>query len=510
MLDATFFLRRYALHRGSQLRKQDPALVQERQLLTLVKRASDTNFGRAHQFADIRSVSDFQTRVPLRNYDTFWNDYWKPQFPRLENCSWPGTIPYFAVSSGTSSGTTKYIPYTHEMTSSNKMAGLDLLSHHVLNRPASRIFGGRSFMLGGSTDFVQQAAGIYSGDLSGIAVKTLPWWAKARYFPPPELALLKNWEEKISLLAERSLKAEIRMISGVPSWMLIFFDKLGELIPAAEGKICRMYPHLEMLVHGGVNFAPYVERFRHLLHGSNAEMREVYPASEGFIAVADRGYGEGLRMVLDHGIFFEFVPFEELSSPSPARHWMRTIEPGVNYAIVLSTCAGLWSYILGDTVKFVSVNPPRLLITGRTSYYLSAFGEHIIAEEVEDAVTTAAAEIGRAVTDFSVGPLYPEKKGELGGHLYVVEFEAEVPDVDRISRFGAALDRRLCARNEDYEAHRAEGFGLRSPTVRAVPPGTFAAWMKSRGKLGGQHKVPRIIMAQELFNDLLAFTDKAL
>jgi hypothetical protein len=505
VFDATPLLRIIAKRRQNVLRKQVPALTQERQLLALVRQAQETQFGRDHDFSSVKSVADFQKRVPLRTYDEMWNAYFKPAFPRLENVSWPGVIPFFAVSSGTSSGATKYLPYTHEMTDSNTRAGVDLLAHHVTNRPKSRLFGGRSFMLGGSTDLVEQAPGIFSGDLSGIAVKTMRWWAKQRYFPPTELALLKNWEEKIERLSQESLRANIRMISGVPSWLLIILKRLSELVPESEGKISKIYPDLELLVHGGVNFGPYYSTFSKLLEGSHAELREVYPASEGFIAVADRGYGEGLRLVLDHGIFFEFVPLEELGSSNPTRHWAGTIEKGVNYALVMSTCAGLWSYVIGDTVKFVDTNPPRLLVTGRTSYYLSAFGEHLIAEEVDDGVSYAASALKLSISDYSVGPVYPARPEDLGGHLYIAEFTERLPTAEECALFTQKLDERLSARNEDYEAHRAKGFGLNPPELLAVPSGTFAAWMKSRGKLGGQNKVPRIIMKQELFADLEAF-----
>lgn len=295
------------------------------------------------------------------------------------------------------------------------------------------------------------------------------------------------------------------MISGVPSWMLIFFERLFALRPDAEKLIKNFYPKLEMLVHGGVSFAPYHAQFKQLLAGSTAELREVYPASEGFIATADRGFGEGLRLNLDHGIFYEFVPVDELSSATPTRHWIDTVECDCNYAIVLTTCAGLWSYVIGDTVRFIERNPARILVTGRTSYYLSAFGEHLIAEEIDDAVLHAAEKIQASVSDYSVGAIYPQKPGELGGHLYVVEFATQKVNGEQSEVFAAELDKRLCLRNEDYEAHRAKGFGLNPPKIVVVAPGTFKRWMESRGKLGGQNKVPRIITNQELFTNLSAF-----
>ncbi len=505
MLDVTPLLRLYARWRNQQLRCMDPAETQRQQLMKLIRAAAHTGFGVDHGFGSITSVEEYQRKVPLRTYENFWNEYWKDAFPRLENRTWPGLIRYFPVSSGTSSGTTKYIPCSNEMLRSNTKAGVDLLVHHVTNKPNSKLMGGKSFMLGGSTDLTSPAPEVFLGDLSGIAVKTLPWWARQRYFPPAELALLKNWEEKINTLATLSLKEDIRMISGVPAWMLIFFEKLHELCPQAES-IAHIYRNLEMVVHGGVNFAPYIDRFREILGSSPAELREVYPASEGFIAIADRGYGDGLRMNLDIGIFYEFVPLEELGNSQPTRHWIGNVEPDVNYAVIMTTCAGLWSYIIGDTVRFVDTATPRVLVTGRTSYYLSAFGEHLIAEEIEDGVVTAARAIHAELSDFTVGPIFPEKAGELGGHIFVVEFAHTPPTTEQITTFSAALDKRLCERNEDYEAHRSQGFGLRPPTILAVQAGCFAAWMKSRGKLGGQNKVPRIITNRDILSELIEFT----
>lgn len=505
MLDATPLLRLYARWRGEQINSLSPADVQRRQLLSLVNKARETDFGKLYEFASIASIEEYQRRVPLRKYENFWEEFWKERFPVLDNCTWPGTIRYFPVSSGTSSGTTKYIPCSSDMMRSNTKAGIDLLVHHVMNRPASALLGGKSFMLGGSTELSEPAPGIFFGDLSGIAVKAMPWWLKSRYFPPAELALIKNWEEKVDTLAALSLSEDIRMISGVPAWLLIFFNKLMSLKPDAEGSLCRIWENLEMIVHGGVNFAPYVDQFKHVLEGSKAELREVYPASEGFIAIADRGFGDGLRMNLDHGIFYEFVPLEELESPNPTRHWIGNVQKDVNYAVVMTTCAGLWSYIIGDTVRFVDTDVPRVLVTGRTSYYLSAFGEHLIAEEVEDGVVTAAKEIQAEIADFTVGPVFPENAADLGGHIYLVEFLGAAPTPPQLEAFASALDRRLCQRNEDYESHRSGGFGLKAPQIVTLAPGTFAAWMKKRGKLGGQNKVPRIITKREMLSELIEF-----
>ncbi|MGZ9082472.1 MAG: GH3 family domain-containing protein [Rhodoplanes sp.] len=503
--DFTPFLRAYTRYRRRQLQGQDPVEAQRRELRTLVAKAKHTRFGREHGFAGIDDVAAYQAAIPLRRYEAIWEEYWKPTFPRLTDCSWPGTIPYFAQTSGTTTGITKYIPCSREMIASNSWAIFDLVTHHFANRPESRLFGGRNFMLGGSTELTELAPGIHGGDLSGIAAKTAPAWARLFYFPPRDLAAIADWEEKMAALAPASLKANIRAFGGTPSWVLLFLEKLAALRPDAGRRVAGFYPDLELFVHGGVNFASYRGIFAEWLKGSRAETRELYAASEGFIAAADRGDGEGLRMIVDNGLFYEFVPVEELDGANPTRHWLANAETGVNYALVLTTCAGLWSYVVGDTVRFVDRDPPRILVTGRTSYSLSAFGEHLIGEEIEKAVATAATAIGSGVADFSVGALFPQGEGELGGHLYIVEFSDGAPSPDRLAQFARVLDETLSMLNVDYREHRAGGFAMRAPTVRSVPPGTFAAWMKRRGKLGGQNKVPRIINDQALFDDLRAF-----
>ncbi len=285
---------------------------------------------------------------------------------------------------------------------------------------------------------------------------------------------------------------------------MLFFDELARRHPERRSRLVDFFPRLELVIHGGVNFAPYRARFAEWLDGSRAETREVYAASEGFIAAADRGEGDGLRVVLDHGIFYEFVPIAEIDSARPTRHGIGDIETGIDYAPVLTTCAGLWAYVVGDIVRFVSRDPPRLLVTGRLSYTLSAFGEHLTGEEIEAAVTNGATAIGAGVRDFSVGALYPERAGEIGGHLYVVEFERLVSE-EQIARFAAAIDGDLMQRNLDYEAHRAGGFGLRPPEIAVLRRGGFAEWMRRRGRFGSQNKVPRVIADPELFADLRGF-----
>ena len=506
MIDGTPFLKLYARRRGEASRRQDPAAEQERQLIRLVRHAQDTRFGRDHSFAKIKTIADFQACVPLRRYEDMWRDYWQPEFPRLVDCTWPGAIPFFALSSGTTSGTTKYIPCSREMNKANDRAALDVLAHHITNRPGSRVLGGKSFMLGGSTELTELSPGIHAGDLSGIAAARTPFWARPYIYPPRELALIADWEKKIDLLSRGILDQDVRVIAGTPSWLLIFFERLFALKPERDPRLAGFFPNLELIIHGGVNFAPYRPRFEALLAGGHAESREVYPASEGFIAVADRGSAEGLRLISDNGLFYEFVPLGELAAAAPTRHWVANVETGLDYAVVVTSCAGLWAYVMGDTVKFVEHKPPRLLVTGRTSYTLSSFGEHLTGGEIEDAVSAASSAIGAQIADFAVGAVFPDDKTGRGGHLYLVEFSTPSPSPENSQRFLHIVDDVLSRRNDDYRVHRSGGFGLNPPQLRALPRGTFEAWMKSRGQLGGQHKVPRVIANADLFAALRHFT----
>ncbi len=502
MIDATPALRLVAQRRLQTLARMDAVAAQRSTLSHLLRTAIRTRFGRAYDFASIRSVRDYQARVPLRTYEAFWNDWWRADFPRLRNVTWPGLIPFFAQSSGTTGGPTKRIPVSRAGMRSNVGAGFDTMAFHLAARPDSKVFGGRNLLLGGSSALERSAPGVYAGDLSGIAAAQMPKLLQARAYPPREVALLGDWQAKIAALAPGSLRADIRSISGTPSWMLLFFDAVARLRPDAPHRLAALYPALELVVHGGVAFAPYQDAMAAWLEGSRAETREVYPASEGFIAVADRGFGDGLRMMVDRGLFFEFVRPDELDQPAPDRRWLGTAELGVEYALVLSTNSGLWSYVLGDTVMLIERDPPRLLITGRTAYTLSAFGEHLIAAELDGAISDAARLCGTRVNDYAAGAVLASGDAR-GGHVFVVEADPPIPECG--PRFAEELDASLARRNADYADHRRDGFGMAAPEVLLASPGTFSAWMASRGKLGGQNKVPRVINDSGLLDALLRF-----
>jgi hypothetical protein len=478
MLDGTPLLKLFTRARVARMRRLDPTATQERLLLRLLRAAQHTRFGRAHDFARINSVAEFQSRVPLRRYEEFWRDWWQPGFPTLRDVTWPGLIPYLALSSGTTSGTTKYIPVTAAQMAANRGAALDTLAWHLAAHPRSRPFAGLSFMLGGSTALQELAPGVRGGDLSGIAAHEVPRLLRRRAWPPEELALIPDWDAKLAALADRTPRDAVRVLTGTPSWLLVLLHRMS-----TDG--APPFPNLELLIHGGVAWAPYRDRIAPFLP-AGCTTREVYPASEGFVAIQDCGEGEGMRLVLDRGCFFEFVPLAELDAPNPPRHWAATIETGIDYAVVLTTNAGLWSYVIGDVVRFVDRSPPRLLVTGRTAWMLSAFGEHVTGEEIALALETAAAAHGIAVAEWCCGP---EFAGALGRHRLILEAAA---DPAFAAPLAAAFDTTLQAANEDYAAHRRGGQML-PPEVAIVPPGAFEAWMRAQGKLGGQHKVPRVI-----------------
>jgi hypothetical protein len=361
-------------------------------------------------------------------------------------------------------------------------------------------------MLGGTVDLKDEGAGVTSGDLTGIARREVPAWGRRYVFPDIELAREVDWERRIESVGRASLDEPIRTVAGTPSWLLLFFERLAAM--TGRERLAELYPGLELVSHGGLAFAPYRQLFADWMQGSRAELREVYPASEGFVAVADRGPGEGLRMLIDNGLFFEFVPLDDLDRAEPTRHWIGTAELGRNYALAVTSNAGLWSYLLGDTVRLVDLDPPRLLVTGRTSYFLSAFGEHLTGEEIEAAVVGAAETGGLEVSEYAVGPLYPDHAEGRGRHVFVVEFRGPAIDRAQLAGFTAELDRRLAADNDDYLTHRDRDVGMAEPIALAVAPGTFVEWMRRRDKLGGQNKVPRVILDADLLRDLVGLAEE--
>ena len=501
MFEPNILINPIASSRIHTRRALDPRLTQTRALIKLVDKAKLTRFGVEHEFSRIKSVEDYQRAVPLRRYEDFWKRYWAQDFPVIIDASWPGQIPYFAKTSGTTTGTTKFIPVTKPILEQNRSAGLDVLAAHFDRHPDSTALSKKSFLLGGSITLEKLANGVFSGDVSGILRATIPPWLRLIAFPPDQIARETNWELKLDLLADAVARTPISVISGIPSWLIELFqriDKKHEHWPLDQ---------LELLIHGGINVAPYRQSLAPWLERSKATTLEVYPASEGFMAFEDAGPGQGMLVCFDGPIFFEFVPLSELDSASPRRLTLWQVETGVDYALVLTSAAGLWSYIIGDLVRFVSREPPRLIVSGRTSYMMSVFGEHVIADELERAIADAARALDIKIRDFSVGAsLADASTSRAGHHVWLVE-PVEPVDPSRqaslAEQFASRIDQCLIDMNEDYAAHRAVETAMTKPVVTLLAPGRFDAWLRAQNRLGNQHKIPRVVTDPERFQSMV-------
>lgn len=485
-------LRLVTERRRAAFERAPPLAAQRAGLKALVSKAAATQFGLDHGFAEIDDIETFQARVPLRRYEDFWKEYWSETWPLLDDVSWPGRIPFFALTSGTTAGPSKRIPVSHEMIAANANAGKLTLAWHFRARPESRLTEGVTLMLGGSTAFETPAPGVGAGDLSGLATVTQPWYARWLTAPAGQDALLSDWDRKLERLSEIARSRTITGLTGTPSWTLLLLEAITRADPARRAA---PLPELELYVHGGMSFRPYAHRFAEVIGPeTRPDLREVFPASEGFFAAADAGPEEGMRLIHDSGIFYEFIPLDRVEDPAPPRLWLGAVETGVDYALAVSTNAGLWAYLVGDVVRFVSLDPPRLLVTGRTSWMLSPFGEHVLASELDRAVNAAAKATGVDVVEFSAAPEFPSGDQAAGRHVLAIELApAQSLTPEAASRFAAEFDRTLKALNDDYAAKRAGDLGLRPPQLRIAASGAFTEWMRARGKLGGQHKVPRVL-----------------
>ena len=463
--------------RTAELAELDPVRSQAQTLRRLLRRARRTRFGRDHGFDRIDGVAGFQAAVPIRTYESLWDEYLAERYPVFEDLTWPGRIPYLALTSGTTQGATKYIPVSMEMAASNRKAAWTMVAYHHAAYPESRLFSGRLFFLGGSADLRRVAAGVDEGDLSGVAARELSPMLRPFTFPPLETALESDWDRKLTRMAELSRHEAIALVGGVPSWLLMLFQRL--LKQTGKSSLIEVWPGLEVVVHGGVKFDPYREVFRSIVGSDRVRMLETYACSEGFVAFGDPAT-ERLRLMHDHGIFYEFVPAGELDAPRPTRHWLGTTECGVNYALIVSTCAGMWAHVVGDTIRFESLDPPLLTFTGRTKQTLSAFGEHLIGEELEGAIATAAAATGAAVREWHVGPVF---EGTPGYHQYVVEFITEPADA---ARFRDTLDADLAAATMTTGRTGSPESECRHPPSRWPGPGPSRAGCAAAASSAGR------------------------
>lgn len=463
----------------------------------LISAARYTEWGRQHDYPGITTPEQFRQRVPLQDYT-----HVKPYVDRMrageQNLLWPTDIKWFAKSSGTTNATSKFIPVSREaLEDCHYKGGKDLIALQYAHRPDSKLYQGMNMVVGGSSTIEQLRADAYSGDLSAIIIRNLPIWVEVRRTPVIETALMENWEEKIERMARETMREDVRSIAGVPSWTLIILRRILEL--TGKDHMHEVWPNLELFMHGGVSFRPYREQFTQLFPMAGMNYLESYNASEGFFGISDLRGASDLLLMLDYGIFFEFVPVEELHRDQPGTKWLHEVEEGRQYAIVISTNAGLWRYMPGDTVRFTSLKPYRIQVSGRTRSFINAFGEELIVENADRGIEAACEATGALVSEYTAGPIY--MNGHVrGGHEWLIEFEREPED---LAQFSAAMDRAMRELNSDYDAKRRGDMALQPPRVHAVRAGTFFQWMKQRGKLGGQNKVPRLSNDREWLDQLL-------
>jgi len=485
-----------------ELFKKHPVDVQQEQLFKIIGQAANTEWGQKYGYHSIDSVRDFQERVPINRYEEL-----KPYIDRLltgeTNVLWPGSIRWFAKSSGTTSDKSKFIPVSKEaLENCHFRGGKDTLAIYFSNYPDSKLYSGKGLTLGGSQQINKINNKSFYGDLSAILIDNMPFWTYFVKAPRQNIALMAEWEEKLEKLSEATIKENITNINGVPSWMLVLLKYI--LQKTGKDNILEVWPNLELFVHGGVSFAPYKEHFRKIIPTDNMRYVEAYNASEGFFAIQDSPYRKDMLLMLDYGVFYEFIPMDELDKDHPRALTLDEVETGTNYAIVISTNGGLWRYMIGDTIQFTSTFPHKIKISGRTKHFINAFGEEVIIDNAENALKTACEKTGAMIKEYTAAPVYmgTESKGK---HEWIIEFEKDPRDLEY---FRHVLDNALQSINSDYEAKRYKDITLDPPLVHQAQPGLFYQWMKKRGKLGGQNKVPRLSNDRKYIEDLLEMNNQ--
>ncbi|HRN47058.1 MAG TPA: GH3 auxin-responsive promoter family protein [Agriterribacter sp.] len=477
---------------------QHPVASQREVLQDLVTSAQYTEFGRRYNFSSLFSTRDFKKAVPIHEYDDL-----KPYIQRMmngeEHILWNTPIRWFAKSSGTTSDKSKFIPISKESLEDCHYKGAkDTLTMYYNFNPDSDLLTGKGLVIGGSHTINQVNEEVHYGDLSAVLLQNSPVWGQWIRTPELAIALMDEWESKIERLAKTTIVENVTSISGVPTWTLVLFKRILEI----TGKSCiaEVWPALELYIHGGVSFTPYRDQFRKII-GKDIYYIDSYNASEGFFAAQDRPGEEGMLLYLDHGVFMEFMPVEEYGKKDPQTIGLKDVETGKNYAPVISTNGGLWRYLLGDTIQFTTLHPFRIKVTGRLKHYINAFGEEVIVDNTDKAVSMACEITGAVVNDYTAAPVYFNDNGN-GAHEWLVEFEKEPDDLDH---FTVALDKALQSINSDYEAKRYKDIALHLPQLHRMPKGLFNEWLKSKGKLGGQHKVPRLSNERALIEEILRF-----
>lgn len=477
-----------------------PHEVQNELFSELISNGSNTEFGIKHGFGDIKNRNHFKAQVPVQSYDDL-----KPYVDRImkgeQNILWPTEIKWFAKSSGTTSNRSKFIPVSKEaLEECHYKGGKDMLSIYCSHREDSAVFTGRTLMMGGSSQTIDPDNNTYHGDLSSIIIKNLPFWAEIRRTPDRETALMEDFEAKLEKMAEICAKENVTSISGVPSWNLVLLNKILEKNQKTDIK--EIWPNLEVFFHGGVAFTPYKPQFEAIISGKMTYL-ETYNASEGFFGIEDPDHNGELILMLDYGIYYEFIPMSEWDKEDPKTLALDEVEVGTNYAILISTNAGLWRYKIGDTVQFTSINPFRVKVSGRTKHFMNAFGEEVIIDNAEKALQHACRKTDAIIEEYTAAPVYLTND-EAGRHEWLIEFKKEP---DNFEAFGAEMDNYLRKINSDYDAKRKGNMALKSPLIHKMPKGSFYNWMKSRDKLGGQNKVPRLSNSREYLEAILRLNE---
>jgi hypothetical protein len=476
-----------------------PHEVQDELFKKLLQTGRLTEFGYRYDFGSIHTYEQYRERVPIHSYETLF-PYIERQMRGEQNLLWPSEIKWFSKSSGTTNARSKFIPVSQEaLEDCHFKGGKDLLSIYVNNYPDTKLFDGKGLAVGGShrINELDPSATSYYGDVSAVIMRNLPPWAQFIRTPSLETALMSNWEEKIEKLAQESSMDDVTNIAGVPTWTILLIQKVVEL--KKKKHIMEVWPNLEVFFHGAVSFTPYRNLFKTLIPFEGMRYWEIYNASEGFFGIQDQKNSEEMLLMLDYGVYYEFIPVSEIDKEYPRAIPLSEVELDKQYAMVITTNAGLWRYSIGDTIKFTSLSPYRIKISGRTKHFMNAFGEEVIVENAEAAITAACDHTGAVIDNFTAAPVYLAE-GKKGGHEWIIEFKVKP---NSLHEFGHVLDETLRKINSDYDAKRAHDLALVAPTIHSVEEGTFYNWMKSRGKLGGQNKVPRLSNNREYVDDIL-------
>ena len=475
----------------------NPVATQREVLQELITAAQYTEFGKKYGFNKLFSVKEFNQKVPLQEY----NDV-EPYINRMmqgeENVLWNTPVFWFAKSSGTSSAKSKFIPISDESLQQNHFkASKDVLSNYYKFFPSSNLLTGKGLVVGGSHQISKLNNDIQFGDLSAVLMQNTPFWGQWIRTPELSVALLDEWENKIEQLAQITANENVTSLAGVPTWTLLLLKRILEI--KEKKTINEVWPNLELYINGGVSFVPYKEQFDKIL-GTKINYLEIYNASEGFIAGQQTPNDDGLLLFTEHGIFYEFMPVEEYGKPKPQTVGLKDVQLDKNYALVISTTGGLWRYIIGDTIKFTHLNSYKIKVTGRLKHYMNAFGEEVMVDNTDKAIAWAAAKTNAVVNDYTAAPVYFSESSN-GTHEWLIEFD--VPP-QNLQLFTTELDAALKTINSDYEAKRYKDIALRMPIVHAAKKGIFKEWLRSKGKLGGQHKVPRLSNERNVVEEILA------